>query len=231
MIRVLATSGLIILSLLLPSLPKAISTAQASEESDNDYVLTAPQPIHTTSRFEIKLVSDVEVLPRDTVIKNDPDKELDDDSVVDEGKDGKKTTIIKVSYYEGKEYSREIVSTEVIAPQDKVIDHGTKIVWRTLDTPDGQISYWRKIRVWATQYDSHCPGCDEWTATGMHQGKGVIAVDPSVVKLGSKLYIPGYGPAIAGDTGGAIKGDIIDVGFDDAKTSGWYSHFVDIYLE
>lgn len=123
-----------------------------------------------------------------------------------------------------------MVSTETEDPKDKIILRGTKIVWKTLDSPDGTISYWKKLRVWATHYDSHCPGCNETTAIGLRAGKGVIAVDPSVIKLRSKVYIPEYGFAIAGDTGGSIKGNIIDLGFDDARTSGWQAHFVDIYL-
>ena len=107
---------------------------------------------------------------------------------------------------------------------------GTKIVWKTLDTADGPIQYWKKMRVYATHYDQHCLGCNEWTAIGMRAGKGVIAVDPKVIKMRSKVYIPGYGMAVAGDTGGAIKGNIIDLGFDDAKTAGWSAKFVDIYL-
>lgn len=86
------------------------------------------------------------------------------------------------------------------------------------------------MRVYATHYDSRCNGCDEWTAIGMRAGKGVIAVDPKVIKMRSKVYIPGYGMAVAGDTGGAIKGNIIDLGFDDARTAGWSARFVDIYL-
>ncbi len=205
-------------------------TEVVAQETTSQIELSLPQPIHTTSRFETKLSTQTDTIPKDTVIQNNPDKELDDDTVLDEGKDGIKTTVIKISYYLGEEYSREIISTDIVPSQNKIIDHGTKIVWRTLDTPNGQISYWRKLRVWATQYDSHCPGCDMTTATGLTQGKGVIAVDPKVIKLSSSVYIPGYGKAIAGDTGGAIKGNIIDLGFPDAKTSGWISHFVDVYL-
>ena len=49
-------------------------------------------------------------------------------------------------------------------------------------------------------------------ANGMHAGYGVVAVDPHLIRLGSKLYIEGYGYAVAGDTGGAIKGHRIDLG-------------------
>ncbi|MCL4366808.1 3D domain-containing protein [Patescibacteria group bacterium] len=188
------------------------------------------QPIKTNSLFSDSLIDNTIAIPRQTVYKDDPNTEAGIDTTLNEGKDGSKTIITKITYYEGREYSREIVGTEIIPPQDKIISRGTKIVWRTLDTPDGQIRYWKKLHVWATHYDSHCLGCSAWTATGLPQGKGVIAVDPTIIKLGSKVYVPGYGPAIAGDTGGAIKGNIIDLGFPDAHTAGWYAHFVDIYI-
>jgi len=54
---------------------------------------------------------------------------------------------------------------------------------------------------------------DGITATGMRAGHGVVAVDPRVIPLGTRLYIPGYGLAVAGDVGGAIKGLRIDLGF------------------
>jgi len=49
------------------------------------------------------------------------------------------------------------------------------------------------------------------TATGIPATYGVAAVDPAVIPLGSRLYIPGYGEAIAADTGGAIYGYRIDL--------------------
>jgi 3D (Asp-Asp-Asp) domain-containing protein len=54
----------------------------------------------------------------------------------------------------------------------------------------------------------HLPGK---TASGLPVGLGVIAVDPSVIPLGTKVFVPGYGPAVAADTGTAIKGTIIDL--------------------
>lgn len=66
----------------------------------------------------------------------------------------------------------------------------------------------------ATAYTAACSGCSGMTASGVPAGHGVVAVDPNVIPLGSKLFIPGYGRATAGDTGGAIHGKRIDLGFD-----------------
>lgn len=188
------------------------------------------QPIKTSSRFESKRIAQTSLIPRQIFYKDDPKSEIGTEQVVQEGEDGKEIKTIEITFYQGEEYGREVIKTEVTLPQERIISRGTKIIWRTLDTAGGQIQYWRVLHVWATHYDSHCPGCGVWTAIGLHQGKGVIAVDPSVIKLGSKVYVPGYGLAVAGDTGGAIKGNIVDLGFDDARTAGWFAHFVDIYL-
>lgn len=193
--------------------------------------LPVNQPVTTESSFTEKLQEETEVISKKVVYQDDPETEAGEEKVLDEGEDGKKVKIFKITYSkDGEEYDRQLVSVETTSAKDKKILRGTKIVWKTLDTNDGEIKYWKKMRVYATHYDSHCPGCDEWTAIGMRQGKGVIAVDPKVIPLRSKVYIPGYGMAVAGDTGGAIKGNIIDLGFDDARTAGWYAHFIDIYL-
>lgn len=193
--------------------------------------LPVNQPVITQSSFTEKLQEETEILPKKITYQDDPETEAGSEKVLEEGSDGKKTKIFKIIYAKGgQEYERNLISVETTPPQDKKILRGTKIIWKTLDTPDGEIKYWKKLRVYATHYDSGCPGCSEWTATGMRAGYGVIAVDPKVIPLRSKVYIPGYGPAIAGDTGGAIKGNIIDLGFGDAKTAGWRAKFVDIYL-
>ena len=73
----------------------------------------------------------------------------------------------------------------------------------------------KEITVTATAYTADCKGCSGITATGINlkdnPDKKVISVDPNVIPLGSKVYVEGYGTAIAGDTGGAIKGNKIDV--------------------
>lgn len=57
------------------------------------------------------------------------------------------------------------------------------------------------------------------TAIGLKIGHGVVAVDPRVIPLGTRLYIEGYGHAVAADTGSAIKGHRIDLGVDTRRES------------
>lgn len=222
----------IILILFLTFFAKSIfQTPSILGESTAFETLPVNQPVVTQSSFIEKLQEETEALPRQVVYQDDPETEAGEEKVLEEGSDGKRTKIVKITYAkDGQEYERKVISVETIPPQDKKILRGTKIVWKTLQTADGEIKYWKKMRVYATHYDSRCPGCNEWTAIGMRAGKGIIAVDPKVIKYRTKVYIPGYGMAIAGDTGGAIKGNIIDLGFEDARTAGWSARFVDIYL-
>lgn len=72
----------------------------------------------------------------------------------------------------------------------------------------------RAFEMEATAYSAQQKGIKNTTAGGYRTGKGVVAVDPRFIPLKTRLYIEGYGEAIAGDTGGAIKGNRIDLGFE-----------------
>jgi 3D (Asp-Asp-Asp) domain-containing protein len=74
-----------------------------------------------------------------------------------------------------------------------------------------------RLKVDAVAY--HLPG---FTASGVPVGKGVVAVDPKVIPLGTKLYVPGYGKSVAADVGWAIKGKIIDLWMpNDGQARKW----------
>jgi 3D (Asp-Asp-Asp) domain-containing protein len=68
------------------------------------------------------------------------------------------------------------------------------------------------------------------TATGMPVGQGVVAVDPSVIPLGTKMYVPGYGNGVAADVGGGIKGDTIDLWMTPSQCAAWGRRSVTITL-
>lgn len=73
----------------------------------------------------------------------------------------------------------------------------------------------KEMTVTATAYTAYCEGCSGTTAYGIdlraNPNQKVIAVDPRIIPLGTRVWVEGYGEAIAGDTGGAIKGNKIDV--------------------
>jgi 3D (Asp-Asp-Asp) domain-containing protein len=91
----------------------------------------------------------------------------------------------------------------------------------TTSAPTGK----RQLTVSATCYD-----LSGRTATGMPVGPGVVAVDPSVIPLGTKMYVPGYGNGVAADVGGGIKGDIIDLWMTPSQCAAWGRRTVTITL-
>ncbi len=173
----------------------------------------------------------------ETIYMPDPNLEIDHQEVQQPGQQGITKTRTRVRYENGEEVFRQTEETWLAQePADKIIAYGTNIIVRTLKTPDGEIEYWRKIRMLATSYSAATSGKGKdhpaygITRTGLQAGYGVVAVDPGVVPLWSKVYVPGYGEAVAGDTGGAIIGKHIDLGFDEDNPPLWYT-WVDVYVE
>ena len=72
----------------------------------------------------------------------------------------------------------------------------------------------RVLYVSATAYSAQDPGNSNRTANGSLLHRGIIAVDPSFIPLGTRVFIPGYGEAVADDIGWGIHGNTIDVAFD-----------------
>lgn len=81
---------------------------------------------------------------------------------------------------------------------------------QTTTAPEGG----RVVYVEASAYSPMDPGMNLHTATGKFLRRGIIAVDPSFIPLGTRVFIPGYGDATADDIGYAIKGNRIDIAFD-----------------
>jgi 3D (Asp-Asp-Asp) domain-containing protein len=197
-------------------------------------------PIHDAmsiriTRVEERVTYEEELLPFETVWEPDPELIIDARRVGQEGQPGVLRRRYRVRYEDGEEVAREL-EDEWIAqePKRKVILYGTKIVPRTAMTPDGPITYWRKIRAYTTSYSPSRSGTDPslpWygrTRLGFKAGKGVVGADPSVINMRQKIYVPGYGFGIVGDTGN-IGGRHVDLGFDDDNYESWH-WWSDVYL-
>lgn len=166
--------------------------------------------VRVTERIETIKVS----TPFETVSREDTSLLKGRVKVVIPGREGTVLCTLKITYRDGREAKRILQSEEVIDPPvNRLVRFGTgRPIYAALP---GRISRGGEgVQMFiATAYT---PGydCGTRTATGMKAGRGVVAVDPRVIPLGTRLYIEGYGEALAADTGGAIKGNHIDLCFD-----------------
>ncbi len=158
--------------------------------------------------------------------------------VVSEGQNGIKAVTSKVTYKNGEEISREVIGEDIVTPvKNRVIAKGTADVKvavsksssaaKSVSASTGGSSingmqYTKKITMTATAYTTSPSenGGYSVSAMGNPLRHGIVAIDPSIVPLGSKVYVEAadgswsYGVASAEDTGGAIKGNRIDLCFE-----------------
>jgi len=123
---------------------------------------------------------------------------------------------------------REIGSEVLKQPVPKLVAYGiTTDAAERRASRSGTGKVLRTLQVVATAY-THT---GDHTASGVWPYVGGVAVDPKVIPIGSKLYIEGYGPSRAVDTGGLIKGNRIDLFFDtEAECQAWGRHPVTISI-
>lgn len=145
--------------------------------------------------------------------------------VVTSGKDGVRENTVKVTEKDGVEVSREIVKSVVIVePTPEVIAYGVLSV-----ASRGGVSFTfsKAMIVTATAY-THTGSC---TASGLNPRVGMIAVDPDLIPLGTKVYVENYGFAVAADVGSSIQGNRIDVFLDTERAcKQWGRQTVKIYI-
>ena len=148
----------------------------------------------------------------------------------------RRTRIYRVVIEDGKEREKKLVKESYERePQATVIYYPAGSAAPT-GLPDGNINVTGVNRVYATWYNAASSGKSTSdpaygvTRSGQTLKKGIVAVDPKVIPLGTRLYIPGYGFAVAGDTGGGIKGNMIDLGYPDGAPADWRTGWVDIYI-
>ena len=172
-----------------------------------------------------------EIIPREVVYYDDPDLEIGEFQTVSLGSDGYIRRQYRITFENDRRVSRQLVIEEVVAASQKVVARGTKIVPKTLLLADGTvITYIRALDVYATWYNAVSAGGNGITATGVPLERGIVAVDPSVIPMGTRMYIPGYGYGVAADTGGAIVGYTLDLGYPGSTIGSCCTGWITIYI-
>lgn len=147
------------------------------------------------------------------------------DRIVKNGSNGIHEQTIQVTYEDGEIVDREIRHQQVLKPPvNQVVSRGSQT---TISRGGKTINFKRAYIMRATAYSG--PGK---TATGHDVHWGVIAVDPRVIRLGSQVYVEGYGEATALDTGGAIKGNRVDLYMNTEEAAlSWGVRSVVVYVK
>lgn len=206
-----------------------------------------------------KTFTKTETIPYSTTKVNTDKYFVGEEYIAQQGVDGEKTITMKSVYVGGAlKETYSIDSTVTKTPIDKILEVGTKVKPAPVEVKAATTATATKIKtanevrksagsapknyssVITMSATAYCPcskccgsGACGITASGMRAGYGVCAVDKRVIPLGTKLYVEGYGYCIAADTGGAIKGNRIDLCYDthySALHSGYGHTPVKVYI-
>lgn len=178
-------------------------------------------------KVDVKVIEKEVEAPFKTIKKKNKELTHKQSKILIQGVNGKNKVKCKEYYAGDKLIKEEVIHVEtLVKPIDQVFEEGTKDVF-TNDR--GDFTARKAIKMVATAYEASPrstgkrPGDKGYgiTASGARAKRGTVAVDPRVIPLGTKLYVksltpgvPDYGFAIAQDTGGAIKGNKIDLFMD-----------------
>lgn len=193
-------------------------------------------------------VKEYQEIPYEIEVVEDKDLLKGNTKVAQEGQSGKNELAYKITYHNGKQVEKKFIN-EVVAvkPENKIVKKGTKVevvevkvassrgestrqnatTTSTSTNNSSSDSKGKHMKVVATAYTG-----DGITSTGTKPKWGTIAVDPSIIPYGTKVYIPQFDMTfIAEDTGGAIKGNKIDIFMNDETTVyNWGRKTIDIYI-
>lgn len=208
----------------------------------------------------VKIEKERKVVDFETEIVKDREMKKGTTSVSVEGKNGENELVYEVTYHNGKQVGKKFIEENVITnPVNKVVKEGTKEEIKVEEVKEVKKEEEPKIieepvkeettkeveQVKETsessevsnlgthmvvESTSYCQG--SVTATGTQARWGVIAVDPNVIPFGTKVYIPQFDKVfIAEDTGGAIKGNKIDIFMENSDDAiNWGRRNIDIYI-
>ncbi len=204
--------------------------------------LPADGQIYVTRVYE-SISTALEIIPFDEEVIESADVAFGQKEIITAGVNGIAMTRTRIRYENGEEVSREAEGKTILAePQKQIAASGNKIV---LAPVGGNIpyEYWYATEMYASWYSPCNSGtgeCSYGTASGARAGFGIVAVDYSIYSYlaGMKVFIPGYGIATIGDTGGGpiiettfgvTRTKWIDLGYDDNAIGG-LSGWVTVYF-
>ena len=172
-----------------------------------------------------------------TVYQQDAGVALSQKIPVRAGADGLVRREYRIVRINGQEVKREFLAQTIVPAIDALVAVGTRaaaVVQPALAPAPAAaagdvLNCVRSLTVYATWYTAASAG-GTTTKTGTAVYKGIVAVDPSVIPLGTRMYIPGYGYGLAADTGGGIKGNMIDLAYAADDIKDWRTRYVDICI-
>jgi 3D (Asp-Asp-Asp) domain-containing protein len=197
------------------------------------------QVIRVTESVSVELQS----IPFETETTESEDIAFGESKIVQAGVNGVTMIRTRIRTEDGVEVSRETEDeTVLLEPRTQIVASGSKIVLSQVDG-SAPYQYWYATQMYASWYspcNSGTGGCSYGTASGARAGYGIAAVDYSYYSYlaGMKVYIPGYGVATIGDTGGGPiiettfgvpRYQWIDLGYDDSNIGG-LSGWVTVYF-
>lgn len=189
------------------------------------------QVIRVTEDFRIE----DQPLPYQTIWQASDQLDLDTQEIITAGEPGIMRRRWRVRYENGVEKGQTLDGEWLERePANEVVGYGTRITIKSVNTPQGSLSYWRVVRMRVTSYTASSSGRElddpayGITASGYGVAQGMVAVDRSIVPFRSFVYVPNYGIGYVGDTGGGVRGRWIDLGYSEDDFIPW-SGYVDVY--
>ena len=195
-----------------------------------DTEVTPDMTIHIISPTN-KLTTETRDIPYEVEMRNNDNLPRGRQNVISPGQNGQE----KVTYREikvGSETVRQELNREVLSePVPEIVEVGTGNNLNMIETSRGFVRYRSARTVEASAYTLAEGSGTGLTSTGVVPYHGVVAVDPDVIPYGTRMYIPGYGFAVAADCGGAINGNTIDLFMEDyGDAISWGRRDVTVYF-
>lgn len=195
-----------------------------------DTEVTPDMTIHIISPTN-KLTTETRDIPYEVEMRNNDNLPRGRQNVISPGQNGQE----KVTYREikvGSETVRQELNWEVLSePVPEIVEVGTGNNLNMIETSRGFVRYRSARTVEASAYTMAEGSGTGLTSTGVVPYHGVVAVDPDVIPYGTRMYIPGYGFAVAADCGGAINGNTIDLFMEDyGDAISWGRRDVTVYF-